>query len=725
MKHDKQSNYRESVISSSAGYNRREFLKKMGILGGGIIVYYTLGDTLASAAQMPFGNTPVDFNAFVRIGTDERVTCFVGKVDMGQGTITSFPQIVAEELDVAYDSIDMVMGDTDNCPWDIGTGGSMAIMVVGVQVRNAACEAKGVLKELAADYLKCPVDNLQTNNGVVFDRNNPDKRVTYGTLTKGKVIEKHLKETPPLTSPSDFTFMGKPYFHQDAYLKVTGKAKYAGDIPLPGMLYASILRPPAHGAKLKSVDLSEVNKIKDIRVIQDDDLIAVLHENPDEAKIALGKIKAEYDMPETGLNDKTIYDHLLKIPMKPQVLNQRGDIEKGRELAKEIFDETYLSAYVAHAPMETHTSVANMENGKVTVWASTQAPFGVQSTIAEGLKIPSEKVRVITPFVGGAFGGKLSMMGTNCNLEALEAARLARLTGKPVQVAFTRTEEFFYDTFRPATIIKIKSGLDGSGNIVLWQYDVYMAGNRGAEIIYDVPHHSVNVYGGWMMPPPDSHPFRVGAWRAPGAPNNIHAKELQMSIMAAKAGIDPLEFRIRHLKDERMIGVLKAAADKFGYTPSKLPSGRGYGISCGIDANTYVVHIGEVEVDKATGKIRVKRIVCGYDMGLCVNPQGTKMQMEGACMMGMGYALTEGLRFSDGVILDHNFDTYDIPRFSWVPKIETLILKKDNLPPCGAGEPAVIGIGAVIATGVYDATGARLFNMPMTPERVKEALGKI
>jgi nicotinate dehydrogenase subunit B len=315
-------------------------------------------------------------------------------------------------------------------------------------------------------------------------------------------------------------------------------------------------------------------------------------------------------------------------------------------------------------------------------------------------------------------------MGTNCNLEALEAARLARLTGKPVQVAFTRPEEFFYDTFRPATIIKIRSGLDGSGNIAFWQYDVYMAGNRGAEIIYDVPHHSVNIYGSWMMPPPGSHPFSVGAWRAPGAPNNIHAKELQMSIMAAKAGIDPLEFRLDHLKDERMIGVLKAAADKFGYTPSKPPSGRGYGMSCGIDANTYVAHIGEVEVDKATGKIIVKRIVCVYDMGLCVNPQGTRIQMEGACIMGMGYALAEGLRFSDGVILDRNFDTYDIPRFSWLPKIETVILKKDNLPPCGAGEPAVIGIGAVIATGVYDAAGAKLFNMPMTPEIVKEALEK-
>jgi isoquinoline 1-oxidoreductase len=724
MKNDQQRHSKESVISSSINHDRREFLKKIGVLGGGIIVYCTIGDTAKSAAQM-FGGPPADFNTFVRIGADERITGFIGKVDMGQGTITSFTQIVAEELDVAYDSVDIIMGDTDLCPWDFGTAGSMSISMHAVQVRAAVSEARGVLKELAADYLKCSIDNLQTKYGMVFDKTNPDKKVTYGTLTKGKVIEKHLEVKPPPKSPSEFTIMGKPYFHKDAFDKVTGRAKYAGDIRLPGMLYASVLRPPAHGAKLKSVDLSQTKKMKGIRVIQEDDLIAVLHKNPDEAEKARRVIKAEYDMPKTGLNDGNIYDHLLKVPVQPQVKEQKGDLETGNKLAKEVFEETYLGPYVAHAPIETHTSIAHMENGKLTVWAATQSPFTAQSNIAQGLNIPNEKVRVITPFVGGAFGGKVSMMSTNANLEAMDAARLAELTGKPVQVSFTRPEEFFYDTFRPAAIVKIKSGLDDAGNMVLWQYDVYMAGDRCAEITYDAPHHRVNVFGSWMMPPPGAHPVRVGPWRAPGGPNNIHAKEMQMNIMAAKAGIDPLEFRLKHMKDEKMIGVLKAVADKFGYTPSKLPSGRGYGIACGIDAGTYAAHMGEIEVDESSGEIRVKRIVCAYDMGLCVNPQGTKIQMEGCCVMGLGYALTEEVRFSDGVVLDQNYDTYEIPRFSWVPKIETIILKKDNAPSQGGGEPAIIGIGAIIATGVHDATGAKLFNMPMTPKRVKEALTKV
>ena len=724
MKNNLHNIIKKSVASPNIDCNRREFLKKMGLLGGGVIVYCTIGNSLKSAAQ--FGPPP-DFNAFLRIGPDERVTCFIGKVDMGQGTITSFPQIVADDLDVAYDAVDMIMGDTDKCPWDIGTGGSMAIRIVGVQVRAAAAEAKGVLKELAAEYLKCPVKNLRTENGVVFDKRNPDRKVTYGTLTKGKVIERHLDPKPPVTPPAEFEHIGTPYFHLDAHDKVTGRAKYAGDIRLPGMLYARILRPPAHGAKLKSLDVSEAEKIKGVQVIQDNDLIAVLHENPDEAGKALSEIKAEYEMPKTGLSHETIYDHLLKVPVQAQAPNPAGDINEGIKLASATFDETYVSAYVAHAPMETHTSVASIENGKVTIWASTQAPFGVQSKVAQGLKIPAEKVRVITPFVGGAFGGKLTMamMAASSNLEALEAARLARLTGRPVQVAFTRAEEFFYDTYRPAAVIKIKTGIDDSGRIVFWNHDVYMAGDRCAEVIYDIPHSRVNVYGSWMMPPPGAHPFRVGPWRAPGGPNNIHAKELQMSIMAAKAGMDPLEFRLKNLKDKKMIGVLKAAADKFGYTPAKPVSGRGIGISCGIDANTYAAHIGEIELDKKTGAIKVKRVVCVYDMGLCVNPQGTKIQMEGCCVMSMGYALTEELKFSDGVILDKNFDTYELPQFSWIPKIETVILEKDNDPPQGAGEPAVIGMGAVIATGVFDATGAKLFEMPMTPESVKRALGNI
>nr|NIM96704.1 molybdopterin-dependent oxidoreductase [candidate division Zixibacteria bacterium] len=356
-----------------------------------------------------------------------------------------------------------------------------------------------------------------------------------------------------------------------------------------------------------------------------------------------------------------------------------------------------------------------IEGDKVTVWASTQTPFRAKDEIAQVLGFPSKNVRVIPPFVGGGFGGKTQ------NRQAVEAARLAKLTGKPVQVAWSRAEEFFYDTFRPAAVVKIKSGIKDSVKISLWDYTVYFAGERGSQQFYDIPHHRTASAGGGWRGTPGSHPFGTGAWRAPANNTNTFARESQIDIMAIKAGIDPLEFRLKNLKDKRMIGVLTAAAEKFGWTKSKAKNGRGYGLSLGIDSGTYVAHMAEVEVDKK-GAVQVKRVVCAQDMGLVINPEGARMQMEGCITMGLGYALTEEIHFKGGEIFDLNFDTYEIPRFSWLPKIETVLIDAKDSPHQGGGEPAIICMGAVVANAIYDAVGARLFQLPMTPERIKEAL---
>jgi nicotinate dehydrogenase subunit B len=714
--------YDKGIIASPIPVNRREFLKRLGVLGGGIVIYFTLGDSLTWAQRRREGflgsRVPTDFNAFLRIGADNKVTCLTGKIEMGQGPITSLAQMLAEELDVSYDSVDIIMGDTDLCPWDAGTFGSLSTRHFGVFLREAASEAKGVLKELASDYLMCPIARLQTEDGVVFDRTQPHHRVTYGRLTRGKVIEKHLKKLPPLKPVGDFTIMGKPYLRRDSYEKVTGRAQYAGDIRLPGMVYAKILRPPAHGATLKSVDTSAAEGMRGVQVIRDGDLIAVLHEHPDVAEKALAEVKAYYDMPKKGIDERNIFDHLLKVAPKPVVASEGGDLKTGERRATTIVEETYVNSYVSHAPLETHTAVATVEKGKASVWASTQSPFGVQEEVASALGFPPKNVRVITPFVGGGFGGK------NFNEQAVEAARLAKLTGKPVQVAWSRKEEFFYDTFRPAAVVTIKSGISAGGDIVLWDYNVYFAGQRGCDQFYEIPHHREAVYGEWRGTSPGCHPFAVGPWRAPANNTNTYARELHMNIMASKAGIDPLEFRLRHLRDTRMVGVLKAAAKQFGWRSSKTPSGRGYGISCGIDAGTYVAAMSEVDLDKGSGKAQVKRVVCAQDMGFVVNPEGARMQMEGCVTMGLGYALTEEIHFKDGEIFDLNFDTYDIPRFSWLPKIETVLIENPNLPPQGGGEPAITCMGGVVATAIYDAVGAKLFQLPMTPARVKEALTK-
>jgi len=351
---------------------------------------------------------------------------------------------------------------------------------------------------------------------------------------------------------------------------------------------------------------------------------------------------------------------------------------------------------------------------------STQAPNWVQSAIASDLSLPTENVRVITPFVGGGFGGKTS------NRQATEAARLAKLTGRPVQVAWTRAEEFFYDTFRPAAVIKVQSGLDEDGKVVHWDYDNYFAGSRSSEPFYDIAHYRVLSRGSWGGSRRDDgdqgHPFSVGAWRGPGSNTNVFAMESQMDIMASVAGMNPLAFRLHNLTDARMRRVLEAAAGTFGQPWAKAPSGGGFGVACTNYQNTYVATMAEVSVNKQTGNVQVKRIVCAQDTGEVINPEGVRLQIEGGLTMGLGYALTEEVRFQGGDVLDKNFNTYQIPRFSWQPKIEAVLVDNQDLPPQGCGEPAITTVGAVIANAVYDAIGARMFELPMTPERIRKAL---
>jgi isoquinoline 1-oxidoreductase len=382
-------------------------------------------------------------------------------------------------------------------------------------------------------------------------------------------------------------------------------------------------------------------------------------------------------------------------------------------------EATYLNSYVAHAPMETHSATAIVENGKATVWASTQAPFSVKQQVAQAIGLTPQNVRIVASYVGGGFGGK------SAAAQAVEAARLAKATGKPVQVVWSRAEEFFYDTFRPAAVVKIRSGLSSAGKIALWDYQVYGAGEREAKTYYDVPNQHTQSAGGWQGGnPPGMHLSAVGPWRAPSVNTNSFARESHMDALAAKAGIDPLEFRLKHLSDARMIRVLEAVAKQFAWKAAKAPSGRGAGIACGIYSNAYAASMAEVAVDRKTGHVQVKRVVSAMDVGLVVNPDGLRQQMEGCIAMGLGYTLSEEVHFKNGEVLDRNFDSYQIPRFSWMPKLETILIDNPGMPAVGGGEPPIITVGAVIANAIFDAVGVRLRQLPMTPARVLEALKK-
>jgi isoquinoline 1-oxidoreductase len=707
-------------VVTPAAASRRDFLKRVG---GGLVIFVALRDWAAAQevvqeAARPMTvqrSLPTDFNAFLRIGEDGRVTCFTGKIEMGQGPITSLPQMVAEELEVPLESVDIVMGDTDLCPFDMGTWGSLTTRGFGPAMRTAAAEAKAVLLQLGSDSLKIPVSQAVAQDGFVVDRLNGGHRISYGQLTKGRTIERHLSVKPALKDAAQFKIAGKPVLRRDARGKVTGKAQYTADLRLPGMLYAKILRPPAHGARLKEVDTAPAKAVAGVQVYQDGDFVAVLHEMPDAAEQALGKVIAEFDAPPATVDDTTIFDHLMRVATAPKIAAQGGDLAQGKSQAVRSFDSSYLNSYVAHSPIETHAALAKIEGGRATVWASTQNPFGAREEIAKAIGFPIENVRVITPFVGGGFGGKAF------NLQAVEAARLAKATGRPVQVMWSREEEFFNDTFRPAAVVKISSGIDAAGRMTFWDYEVLYAGDRGAAHFYTIPNHRTAAVGNFNSSA-GVHPFGVGAWRAPGNNTNTFARESQIDMMAAAARIDPVEFRLKHLTDPRMIRVVKAAAELFAWTPAVSPSRRGYGVACGNDAGSYVATIAEVAVDTEKGTVHVKRVVCAQEMGVVINPEGAKMQMEGCITMGLGYALTEEVHFKGGAVLDTNYDTYALPRFSWLPKIETVILEANDIPPQGGGEPAIIVMGAVVANAIYDATGARLFQLPMTPDRVRAAL---
>jgi nicotinate dehydrogenase subunit B len=696
-------------MSGAGDFTRREFAE---LAGAGLFVF--LPPEAAKAQQRQ--GYPSDFNAYLRIAPDGRVECFVGKVELGQGSKTALAQLLAEELEVDLDSVDTVMSDTGVCPWDMGTFGSLSIRQFGPVLKAAAAEARAVLAQMGAERLGVPAERLQAKSGVLSDSGS-GKRVSYAELVAGRRIERHIANAP-LRPVKLYSVVGQSPRRKDGLDKVTGRAKYAGDFRLPGLLHARLVRPPAHGAAIESVDTSAAEKTDGVRVVREGDMVAVLHEHRDVADRARSLVKARFGKPRPGANDQTIFDHFMKNAPPGQVIAQTGDLSEGEKLSSAIVQQTYLNSYVAHAAMETHSATAVVENGKATVWASTQTPFPVRLQVAQALGMEPGNVRIVSPYVGGGFGGK------SASRQAIEAARLAKITGKPVQVVWDRGEEFFFDTFRPAAVVKIRSGLTSAGRIALWDFHVIAAGDREAKQFYDVPHQRTVSSGNWSGQQ-GMHPFATGPWRGPSVNTNTFARESHIDALAVKAGMDPLEFRLHNLADARMRRVLAAAAKRFGWKPGKAPSGRGAGVACAIYLGTWVATMAEVSVDRSTGKVRVRRVVCAQDQGVVVSPDGSRQQIEGAITMGLGYALTEEVRFRDGEVLARNFDDYEIPRFSWLPEIGIVLIDNPETAASGCGEPPVVTMGAVIANAIHDAVGIRLLQLPMTPARIREALQKV
>lgn len=690
---------------------RREFIKK---LGAGLFIIFAVKPFGLMAEEEEDKVKREDFNLFLRIREDGRVECYTGKIEMGQGVTTSLAQALAEELDVPLNNIDMIMGDTDLCPYDAGTWGSMTTRFFDPVLRAAAIEARMELIKLAAAELKLPEDQLKPENGHIVSAKDNSIKISYGSLTKGKKIVKTVKRAPVFKKPADFKTIGKDIHATNALLKVTGKAKYSGDIQLPGMLHAVVSRPPAHGCKLLSVDKAKAEAMQGVKVIVIENLVAALHANPNIAANAAATLKSEWSKPEVLATDKTIFKYLVEQGKETRVVEEKGNLETGFAEADFVAEAEYHDGYKAHASIETHTATAYFEGDKLIIWASSQTPFGTRKDLSTKFKMPLEKVLVKPILLGGGFGGKIY------NDQAIEVALLAKESGTPVQLAWTREEEFMYDKFRAAAVMQIKAGVKKNGKIVAWKYNIYCAGNRGVNDFYGIPNLRSALYDKKGI-----HPFGTGAWRAPGNNTTTFARESHIDVLADKIGMDPLAFRLTNISEPKLERTLRLAAKTFNYTSAKPGKNRGCGIALGFDAGTYVAVIAEVEVNPKTGVVKVLRVVCGQDMGQVVNPHGARVQAEGCITMGLGYALYEDVTFNWGEVTVKNFDTYEITRFSTTAPVEAVFVDDMNAPPQGGGEPAIICVGGAIANAVFHASGARVNQMPVTPERILEKMKKV
>jgi isoquinoline 1-oxidoreductase len=579
-------------------------------------------------------------------------------------------------------------------------------------LRAAAAEAREVLIDLAAEKLGVSDEMLDVSDGIVFVKNDPSKKISYATLTKGKKIVKTLKMKPEIKRSKDFKIIGKSVLSLDAESKVTGKAKYSADIKLPGMVYASIVRPEIFGSKKLEVDSSKLSEFEDVVLVEDGDLVAVVHPDPEIAYKSSKKVKITWEVPEAKADNENIFQYFEDNIKEFKVFEEEGSLTAGSDASETIVEANYYDGYKAHASIETHTATCYFEDDKLTMWASSQTPFGTREQLAKAFDLPLEKVHLKQIFIGGGFGGKIY------NQQAIEAAKIAKLSGKPVQLAWDRKEEFMYDRFRTATLMKTRSGVDRNGKLKLWDFDIYCAGSRGTKLFYGIENNRTRIFN-----EDDIHPFGTGAWRAPGNNSTTFARESHIDTTAHAAGIDALEFRLNNLKDENMATALKLAAKTFGWERKK-QNGHGYGIALGADAGTCVAMIAEVYVDKTTGKVQPIRVVCGQDMGQVVNPHGAILQTEGGIIMGLGYALSEDIEFNGGKVKSSTFNNYEITKFSITPEIECVFVDKMDSKPQGAGEPAIICVGGAIANAVFDACGARVNRMPVTSDRILEALRK-
>ncbi len=734
----------------NAHISRRDFAAGLG----GIVVAFTLAPKLAGGQQpaaLPGslnGNRMLD--AWIRIAADGNATVCTGKVELGQGAVTALAQIAAEELDLPLARLHMISGDTEKTPNEGFTSGSQSIENGGVALRLAGAEVRAILLDLAAKRLGVDASMLSVTDGVISTTDG--RKVAYGELARDVDLHREVTAKAKPKSPSVHRIVGKSIARFDIPAKVTGGATYVQDLRLPGMLHGRVVRPPSYGAKLEAIDEAKIKAMPGVvAVVRDGSYLGVIAEREEQAiraSIALGetaKWAAGPPLPDPA----RLYDHLLSLPDEPHVISEK---QAALPDGARVIEATYHRPYTCHAAIGPSCAVAQFTDGKMTVWTHSQGVFPLRGNLVMALKLPPEKVHCIHAEGSGCYGHN------GADDVALDAALLARAApgGRPVRVQWMRGDEFGWEPFGPAMVMKAKAALGADGRIVDWNYDVwsnthstrpdprgdnllaswYLAepqkpappgivpqpaggGDRNAIPLYDfarqrVVHHFIK-----------EMPLRVSALRTLGAYANVFAIESFLDELALAAGADPVAFRLAHLKDPRARAVIEAVAKKAGWKPGERNGGgkgRGIGFAKYKNLATYVAVIADVEVDRATGKVSVPRAWAAADSGLIINPDGLANQIEGGIIQSTSWTLHEEVKFAPTGIKSRDWLTYPILTMPEAPRVEVELINRPDERPVGAGEASQGPAVAAIANAFAAATGKRMRELPLTAERVKAAM---
>jgi nicotinate dehydrogenase subunit B len=642
------------------------------VLGDGLVV------VLPPPAAAPGTWAPTG-GAWLHIAIDGAVTAFTGKVDVGQGTGRALCILVAGELAVSPTDVRLVMGDTDVCPFDIGTFGSLSMPTAALDLQRAAAAASVALRDL-------------------------------GPLAPG-IRHVHVVEPEKSPEPATEPRIAVTAVGRGDPTAVTGAKRFASDVRRPGMQHGKVVRPPQLGAKLRSVDTSVARAVPGVTVVVDGELVGVVAPTLDTVRAALALIEAEWE-PVEAVAEADLESYLRAHPVSfegwgGEYAYDVGDVDVEWSRAAVQLARTYTMPYIAHAPIETRVALAEWDDHRLTVWTGTQQPFNVRGALARALDTREEDVRVIVPHTGTGFGGKHEPD------IAIAAARLARAAGVAVRLQWTREEEFSWAYFRPAAIIDVRAGATSDGNVTTWEMTDINAGSAAIHTPYDVPNQRLRFQ-------PAESPLRQGAYRALAATANNFARESFIDELAHELRADPLELRLRHLHDARLATVLHAAADRFGWESSPSDVGYGIGIAAGLEKGGRVATCVLVRVDD--DRLEILRAVTAFECGAIVDRDNLTNQIEGATIMGLGGALFESVHFDGGRILNPSFTQYRVPRFTDSPPIEVILVDRPDLPSAGAGETPIITIAPALANAIFDATARRIRALPLlNDDRLRDA----